>query len=369
MWWLLGTGAGLALALTTVGTFIIRHQRRAAALEARLTHAQEFAHLRERTEKLVENVSVGLIAVTTDGRVALTNRFLGERIADLPVGTLLAEALGAGDPEATERIRKTLAEALRSGRPRAVPEREVPLLASKPGHFDLRIIPLKQPAQDVNAMVLVEDLSELKSLEKQLVRAEKLITVGVLTAGLAHEIGTPLGIIRGRAEVLLTRIKDLAVARDLESMVRQIDSDHQLAHCQGRKRQELYALIERVAMVAHAGPHRLHRRDSDAVPAMRLLIEHSWPGNVRELEHLVQSMVVTSTTAEVGEEPLRASLRDVSSERILDRARRGLWSLRELEQEYIAWILEHTRGNKTRASEILGIDPSTLYRREGKAKS
>ena len=43
---------------------------------------------------------------------------------------------------------------------------------------------------------------EMNRMEHQLVRAEKLATVGVLTAGLAHEVGTPLAIIRGRAEIL-----------------------------------------------------------------------------------------------------------------------------------------------------------------------
>nr|MBA3452986.1 hypothetical protein [Deltaproteobacteria bacterium] len=40
-----------------------------------------------------------------------------------------------------------------------------------------------------------------------------------------------------------------------------------------------------------------------------------------------------------------------------------LATLRELEEEYITWVLERTEGNKTRAAEILGIDPSTLHRR------
>jgi signal transduction histidine kinase len=48
---------------------------------------------------------------------------------------------------------------------------------------------------------------ELNRLEHQLVRAEKLATVGVLTAGLAHELGTPLAIIRGRAEILGEKTK------------------------------------------------------------------------------------------------------------------------------------------------------------------
>ena len=42
-----------------------------------------------------------------------------------------------------------------------------------------------------------------RDLENQLVRAEKLITVGVLSTEMAHEIGSPLAVIRGRAEQVL----------------------------------------------------------------------------------------------------------------------------------------------------------------------
>ena len=41
------------------------------------------------------------------------------------------------------------------------------------------------------------------ALERQLQRAERLATIGTLASGLAHEIGTPMGVIRGRAEYLL----------------------------------------------------------------------------------------------------------------------------------------------------------------------
>jgi two-component system, NtrC family, response regulator HydG len=52
----------------------------------------------------------------------------------------------------------------------------------------------------------------------------------------------------------------------------------------------------------------------------------------------------------------------------IDRARKDLLPLRELEQLYIARVLDRTGGNKTRAAEILGVDPSTLYRREVKSR-
>ena len=221
--WLLATCLALAAALTGVGAFIVRHQRRSVVLAERLRHAQEVADLRERTEKLVENVSAGLIGITSEGRVALTNRFLTERVAKVAIGAPVGEALSGGNGVAAAQLSRTLEEAMRAQRTQTIPADELGLLSWRPGHFDIRVIPLNRPAQDVSALLLVEDLSELKSLEKQLVRAEKLITVGVLTAGLAHEIGTPLGIIRGRAELLLDKVKDPAVARDLESVIHQID--------------------------------------------------------------------------------------------------------------------------------------------------
>ena len=60
---------------------------------------------------------------------------------------------------------------------------------------------------------------ELNRLEHQLIRAEKLATVGVLTAGLAHELGTPLAIIRGRAEILSEKTK----LPEIETILEQSD--------------------------------------------------------------------------------------------------------------------------------------------------
>ncbi|HVV52559.1 MAG TPA: ATP-binding protein [Polyangia bacterium] len=63
----------------------------------------------------------------------------------------------------------------------------------------------------------------LRSLERQLISAEKLATTGVLAAGIAHEVGTPLGIIRARAELLMDEIGRADNRRALEAIVQQID--------------------------------------------------------------------------------------------------------------------------------------------------
>lgn len=51
---------------------------------------------------------------------------------------------------------------------------------------------------------IIRDVTEQKALEQQVIHAEKLAAIGQLTAGLAHEMGTPLNIISGRAEYLLS---------------------------------------------------------------------------------------------------------------------------------------------------------------------
>jgi two-component system response regulator HydG len=132
------------------------------------------------------------------------------------------------------------------------------------------------------------------------------------------------------------------------------------------RREDIALLVEHfVARIGERVPSSPVK--SLAPECLRMLEQHSWPGNVRELEHVIENLVVTGGSAVVGPKELEASLA-VLAKHPLDRARKELISLRELEQEYIGWVLERTGGNKTRAAEILGIDPSTLYRREVRGK-
>jgi two-component system, NtrC family, response regulator HydG len=104
--------------------------------------------------------------------------------------------------------------------------------------------------------------------------------------------------------------------------------------------------------------------ESFSADAVRRLARFSWPGNVRELENAVERCVVLASNS-VGEESLiDEALSPAVDTHPLLTAQQQLVSLRRLEEDYIQWVVQHCDGNKTRAAEILGIDVSTIHRRD-----
>ncbi len=94
------------------------------------------------------------------------------------------------------------------------------------------------------------------------------------------------------------------------------------------------------------------------------LTRYLWPGNVRELENLIERLVVVGTTSEIGLSELAAIAPSVhGNQERFSLPRDRFATLREVEEEYIAWAIDQCDGNKTKAAEMLSIDPSTLHRR------
>lgn len=95
--------------------------------------------------------------------------------------------------------------------------------------------------------------------------------------------------------------------------------------------------------------------------ALDLLTQYSWPGNVRELEHTIERAVILSTHPLILPEDLPKKIWDEikTPEFKIDKE---FLPLREVERRYVLKVLQETGGNKKKASEILGIDRTTLYR-------
>jgi PAS domain S-box-containing protein len=71
--------------------------------------------------------------------------------------------------------------------------------------------------------VILRDITERTRLEEQLRRTERVAELGTLASGMAHEIGTPMNVILGRAEYLLDRVKDEPVKKGLQTIIAQVE--------------------------------------------------------------------------------------------------------------------------------------------------
>ncbi len=127
-----------------------------------------------------------------------------------------------------------------------------------------------------------------------------------------------------------------------------------------RQRHDDIALLVEHFLSRFPTPEGPKKASRDTLEA---LSRYDWPGNVRELENVIERAVILSETDLIG-------LEDLPEKVLKGPSRRGslvvdtpTMSLAELEREYILKVLNHTGWQKKRASEILGINASTLYRK------
>jgi DNA-binding NtrC family response regulator len=97
--------------------------------------------------------------------------------------------------------------------------------------------------------------------------------------------------------------------------------------------------------------------------AVEALQEYQWPGNVRELENALERAVILTTGEQIGLEVLPERVTERKSEPLVSGRTPANPTLEAVERAYIMWVLQSEGGNKSRAAEVLGIDPSTLYRK------
>jgi len=97
--------------------------------------------------------------------------------------------------------------------------------------------------------------------------------------------------------------------------------------------------------------------------AKKILCNYNWPGNIRELENILERAVTlqddnTIVEKDLPENVIKGQGRVLAKTKELENP-----TLETIEKAYIFWILRESGWQKQRAAEILGIDPSTLYRK------
>jgi len=90
---------------------------------------------------------------------------------------------------------------------------------------------------------------------------------------------------------------------------------------------------------------------------------YDWPGNVRELENALERAAILASNGAIDTGHLPQRVLEPPATPLVSDAPPPNPTLEVIERAYILWVLEAEGGNKARAAEVLGIDPSTLYRK------
>ncbi|HTJ23619.1 MAG TPA: sigma-54 dependent transcriptional regulator [Gemmatimonadaceae bacterium] len=115
--------------------------------------------------------------------------------------------------------------------------------------------------------------------------------------------------------------------------------------------------LHRIGEARNEPPRRL----SDA--ARSALVEYAWPGNVRELENALERAVILTEDIVITPAALPERVTERRAEPLVSTRTPPNPTLEAVERAYIMWVLQSEGGNKSRAADVLGIDPSTLYRK------
>jgi two-component system NtrC family sensor kinase len=190
---------------------------------------EEYERLKEFSENIVESINVGILAADLDDRVESWNTQI-ERLTGIPrqsaVGRKLSELLPADLSDQFERVRGqtgihhiykfVLHPTALSALPGHDRQGVVPINGGGPptpsqngtsATLNVAIAPLvSKDFEQIGRLIIFDDVTDRAELEQRLVQADKLSSIGLLAAGVAHEVNTPLAVISTYAQMLAKQV-------------------------------------------------------------------------------------------------------------------------------------------------------------------
>ncbi|MBI4954163.1 MAG: PAS domain S-box protein [Myxococcales bacterium] len=190
--------------------------------------AQQLDELRQAMENAVE----GIARVDAAGRYVAVNAAYARMHARAPEELVGREALSLFVPEDADAAAEARAQMLATGRS------EVELTAARPDGSPLPVVAtlVRACAPTAGWFCFLRDVSEQRRAREQLVVSDRLASLGLLAAGVAHEINNPLAAILGNLDLLELRLpaaapgvpglaEPLRQARAAAARVRQVVRD------------------------------------------------------------------------------------------------------------------------------------------------
>jgi hypothetical protein len=170
--------------------------------------AEELARLKEFSENIIESVNVGILVVDLNGQITTWNTAL-ERILGIPRGSALRRAVvDVLEPDLVETIQNVVG---RQGwalhHTRHIYKYNANSEDGRSLTLNISLAPFEAASGVVTGtLAVIENVTDRVQLEHQVLQSEKLSSIGLLAAGVAHEVNTPLAGISSYAQMLLQQV-------------------------------------------------------------------------------------------------------------------------------------------------------------------